>query len=315
MNNKQPIFRGHELRFFIIAVFLLIFFFLASLFFSYNFRAQGSEDLSEAEPRSFPEVELIAKAAYVYDLRTQTVLFAKNEDTRLSLASLTKVMSSLVSLDLSPPYGVVTISGEALQSVGDTGLYKDERWLLRDIIDFSLVTSSNDGMRAVALTLGSLSKTNASTSEILNDFVGVMNLKAGELGLKNTYFLNETGLDESEIKGGAYGSAKDMATLLEHILINYPELLVATKETKATFASLDNHLHLATNTNSIVDEIPGLIASKTGSTNTAGGNLVLVFDPELGRPIIISILGSTANGRFRDAQVLIGAVMEYINNN
>ena len=142
-----------------------------------------------------------------------------------------------------------------------------------------------------------------------------MNRKAGELGLRNTYFGNETGLDESDIKGGAYGTAKDMSTLLEYILVHNPELFVATTEVRTTIPSLDNREHVAKNTNDIVAEIPGLRASKTGFTNTAGGNLVFVFDPELGRPIIVSILGSTEEGRFEDARTLVSAVMEYLKNN
>ncbi|MFZ2484673.1 MAG: hypothetical protein WAW81_01895, partial [Minisyncoccia bacterium] len=182
-------------------------------------------------------------------------------------------------------------------------------------LDFSLLTSSNDGMRAVALSLGALSKAGAGPEEIINDFVGEMNIKAGELGLKNTYFWNETGLDESDVKGGAYGTARDVSTLMAHILANYPELFAATREVKTTITSLDNRAHVANNTNNIADEIPGLLASKTGFTDTAGGNLAIVFDPELGRPIVISILGSTGDGRFEDMRILIGAVMTYISSN
>ena len=92
-------------------------------------------------------------------------------------------------------------------------------------------------------------------------------------------------------------------------------MLEATRKATTTLLSLNNYPHVARNTNSIVAEIPGLLVSKTGLTNTAGGNLVIVFDPELGRPIIVSILGSTEGGRFEDARTLINAVMEYIKNN
>ena len=103
-----------------------------------------------------------------------------------------------------------------------------------------------------------------------------------------------------------------MSLLLEHIFERYPELLMATRETNTTIKSLDNRLHTAKNTNSIAAEIPGLLASKTGFTSTAGGNLAFIFDPELGRPIVISVLGSSEDGRFADARTLVGAVMEYI---
>jgi len=314
MNNQTPITQNYEIRFFAILATVLLFLFIISLIFNPKTQKRDTPILSESASQPFSAIAINAKAVYIYDIRTDTVLFAKNENSRLSLASLAKIMSSLVAEDLGPLSSIITISGEALQATGDGGLYRDEKWFLEDILDFSLLTSSNDGIRAVALTLGALSRVNASTEEIINDFVGEMNRKDSELGLKNTYYWNETGLDESATKGGAYGTAKDMSTLLEYVLINKPELMAATGEVKASFSSINNYLHVAKNTNGIANEIPGLIASKTGFTDTAGGNLVFIFDPELGRPIIVSILGSTEKGRFEDAQKLVKAIMEYISN-
>ena len=104
-----------------------------------------------------------------------------------------------------------------------------------------------------------------------------------------------------------------MSTLLEYILAHNPELFEATRVTALTIQSIDNYNHLAQNTNDIISDIPGLLASKTGFTDTAGGNLVIIFDPELGRPIIITILGSTEQGRFEDVRALVNATMEHIN--
>lgn len=316
MDNQFFTTRSSEVRLFVMLTVTLAFLLLISFIFGLKVeRGNISVPSKIAVIDPFSTITLEAKAAYVYDIRTKTVLFAKNENVRLPLASLAKVMSALVAEDLSPLYGTVTISGEALRAEGDSGLYRDEKWLLKDLLDFSLVTSSNDGIRAVALSLGALSKAGATTEEIINDFVGEMNRKASELGLKNTYFWNETGLDESDVKGGAYGTARDMSVLLENILTHHLALFTATREATTTLQSLDNHSHVAKNTNSIVDEIPGLLASKTGFTDTAGGNLAIIFDPELGRPIIISILGSTEEGRFQDVHMLIAAVMEYIKTN
>lgn len=313
MYNQGTTTENSEIRLLIILVVTILLLLIASFVFDIGKRDISTS--SDIASKAFPEVSINARAAYVYDVRTETVLYAKNEDTRLSLASLTKVMSALVAEDLNPLFGIITVSGEALRAEGDSGLYRNEKWSLKDIIDFSLLSSSNDGMRAVALALGAISRSNATTEEIINDFVREMNLKASVLGLKNTYFWNETGLDESNVRGGAYGTARDMSTLFEYILKNKPELLSATKETAVTFSSVDNYRHTAKNTNSITNKIPGLIASKTGSTDTAGGNLVIIFDPELGRPIIVSVLGSTEGGRFEDIETLIGATMEYIKNN
>ena len=314
MDNQFYTVHHSEIRFFLILSAVLAFLLTISFIFSSAVERRDRSVPSETASQQFPTVVLEAKAAYVYDSRTKTVLFAKNENTPLPLASLTKIMSALVAEDLSPLYGIVTVSEEALKAEGDSGFFRDEKWTLKDILDFSLLSSSNDGMRAVALSLGALSKAGASSEEIIGDFVGEMNRKARELGLKNTYFWNETGLDESDIKGGAYGSARDMSVLSEYILTHRPLMFEATRRNVTVFQSLDNRLHVATNTNTIITEIPGLVASKTGLTDTAGGNLIIVFDPELGRPIIVSILGSTESGRFRDARTLLAAIMEYIGN-
>ena len=314
MDNQFFTIHHSEIRFFLILSAVLAFLLTVSFILGLGVERRDRSVPSETASQQFPTVVLEAKAAYVYDSRTKTVLFAKNENTPLPLASLTKIMSALVAEDLSPLYGIVTVSEEALKAEGDSGFFRDEKWTLKDILDFSLLSSSNDGMRAVALSLGALSKAGASSEEIIGDFVGEMNRKARELGLKNTYFWNETGLDESDIKGGAYGSARDMSVLSEYILTHRPLMFEATRRNVTVFQSLDNRLHVATNTNTIITEIPGLVASKTGLTDTAGGNLIIVFDPELGRPIIVSILGSTESGRFRDARTLLAAIMEYIGN-
>ncbi|MBX4181297.1 serine hydrolase [Candidatus Parcubacteria bacterium] len=259
--------------------------------------------------------QLQAKSVYVYDVRNQSVLFAKNENTRLPLASLTKLMTALVASERSPSYGTVTITKEALAAEGDSGLLAGEKWSLKNLLDFSLTTSSNDGMRAVALTFGAIHDSTATPDEIIGNFVGLMNEKARELDLKNTYFWNETGLDESEQKGGAYGSAKDVATLLEYILRKEPEMLETTRQSMSDVVSLDGLIHKAKNTNLLAGAIPGLMGSKTGFTNTAGGNLAIAFDPELGRPFIIVVMGSTENGRFEDVGLLTNAVLKQIKEN
>jgi D-alanyl-D-alanine carboxypeptidase (penicillin-binding protein 5/6) len=279
---------------------------------------------TETALNHFPVLNVNAKAVYVYDVSNHAVLFAKNENLGLSLASLTKLMTALVAEGTSPIYGTVTISEEALRAEGDSGLYRGEKWSLKNLLDFSLITSSNDGMKAIALTLGALAQSNATSEVVIDDFVREMNIKAQKLGLQNTYFWNETGLDlvatstlagrvgDPDIQGGAYGTAKDMTALLEYILVEHPTLLTATKEKETVISSLDSHIHVAKNTNILVTDIPRLVGSKTGFTDTAGGNLVFVFDPDLGRPIIVSILGSTAEGRFQDARMIVEAVMQYL---
>jgi D-alanyl-D-alanine carboxypeptidase len=137
-----------------------------------------------------------------------------------------------------------------------------------------------------------------------------MNLETQKLGLAQSYFLNESGLDESATQSGGYGSADDVAKLMQYILVNKPEILEPTKYASLTVTSLSN-TYVAKNTDILADTIPGLLASKTGYTDLAGGNLAVAFDASIGRPFIIVVLGSTESGRFSDMQTLVNATMKY----
>ncbi len=293
-------------KFFFILTSALVFFVIVSATLVSGKESKRPSQAKNAVQKLFPHVTLEAKSAYVYDLRTGKALFEKNADKALPLASLTKLMSALVAFDLAPSHSTVSVTSTALANYGDSGLIEGERWSLKNLLDFSLLTSSNDGIRAVALSLSGL-----------DTFVKNMNDKAKSIGLHDTTFQNETGLDIQEgedgaMQGGAYGSAKDTALLMGYILKNKPGLLEATKQSELRLASLDNTSYLAKNTDFLVDKMPGALASKTGFTDLAGGNLAFAFDPDLGRPIVVVILGSSVEGRFVDAQKLINATMQYI---
>lgn len=299
-----------ELRFFSFLALILAFLLGISIVGEKQVQRETNSVPAKTAIHSYDGISLTAKAAFVYDIRQEKVLFEKNADERLPLASLTKVMTAVVALDLAPRDSIIVITPEALEAEGDSGLHIGERWKLKNLLDFSLTTSSNDGARAVALALGALHQTNPTTTIAMKDFISSMNSKADKLGMKNTYFFNETGLDESEKKGGAYGSARDMSTLFAYILKHNPDLLEATQEEMIYIRSLDHILHTGRNTDQIVEEIPGIKGSKTGYTDIAGGNLVIAFDPELGRPIIISVLGSTEADRFNDVELLVKKTLE-----
>ncbi|NQV88404.1 MAG: D-alanyl-D-alanine carboxypeptidase [Parcubacteria group bacterium] len=262
----------------------------------------------------FKNIKLSAQSVFVWDIVNKTPLYAFNPDKKVPLASVAKLMMAITAIDLVPPYTVIEIDKEFLAEEGDTGLFSQERWNLKNLLNFTLTVSSNDGARAVASVVGSV--INGNPGENLDigraEFVKKMNEKAESLGLTQTYFLNEDGLDTEDTLPGAVGSAKDMAILMEYILKNHPEIVESTKHGSVKIESLNNISHYAKNTNIDIDKIPGIIASKTGYTNLAGGNLVIAIDPFLGRPIIISVFGSTYDGRFDDVSKIVDATMKYI---
>jgi len=209
----------------------------------------------------FENLNLEARAVYVFDLVKNEPIFELNSQAQLPLASLTKIMTAIVARETHP-------RGQILK-----------------LIDSALAQSSN----AAASSLASMDK----------NFIDLMNKKAKELNLHQTYFLNETGLDISKNVAGGYGSARDIAKLISYVIKNNPELFEVT--TNGEF-----------NSNIYASSTTLLIASKTGFTNLAGGNLAIVFDAGFEHPIVAVVLSSSKEGRFSDMQKLIEATFQYL---
>ena len=248
-----------------------------------------------------------AKAIYVYDATKQKVLFEKNADTPLPLASVTKLATALVVEKEFLQDETITISDSALKIEGDNGLVLGEKWSRDALLGFMLVISSNDA--AFAFKEAYESKT-APIGE-RNDFIAAMNSYAKDIGLEHTTFSNPAGLDRAG-QAGAIGSARDMGKLIEHFLDTAPSLATETMYPQQTYKSLDGKSHTISNTNDLAVHIDSLLASKTGYTNLAGGNLVIAYRmPIYGNTIIIVVLGSTREGRFVDIEGYMEGVENY----
>lgn len=278
---------------------------------------QATTSAPRAPMGPYDGLTLEAKSVFVWDISTHRTLYSYNEHTPLPLASLTKMMMALVANDVLPKSETVIISPEDLTQEGDSGLFSGERWSFSDLLDFTLITSSNDAASAIASVAGAKIAVvrTASTSDAFENkrqFIRRMNEKAQAIGLVDTYFLNESGLDIDSVTGGAYGTARDVAMLFEYIFRHHPELFTATAYPQAELRSSDNIVHHVANTNSGVAAVSGLIGSKTGYTDLAGGNLAVIVDIGLKRPVVIVVLGSSRAGRFRDVDTLITASLNAI---
>lgn len=264
---------------------------------------------------NFPNVPLVAKSAVVYDAREGEILFDKNAQVQLPLASLTKVMMVIIALETLPEDYIVDINNQALGEEGQSGFREGQKWKLKDIVDLTLVESSNDGAAAIAAAWSAFKNKDLSSAKDENgaiDFVKAMNAKAKEIGLGQTYFLNETGLDKNSIVSGSYGSALDVAKMFSYAVSKFGASFEATRYGEIKVSSLGKTNYVVKNTNTSVEQIPGIIASKTGYTDLAGGNLVILFDAGLGHPITISVLGSSKEGRFEDVLALVKATLDYL---
>jgi D-alanyl-D-alanine carboxypeptidase len=273
--------------------------------------AESAPTASSSAPESgepFADIQLRAKAAYVWDVNNQKALYKKDEAKQLPLASITKLMTALIAHEVLDDSSKVTIDSLSVRQDGDSGLREGEVFSRLSLTDLTLMSSSNDGAFALAAAVGNVLKEGSGATA----FVNAMNVRAKELGLHETFYKNPTGLDISPQEAGAYGSARDMAFLMEYILKNDPDILTYTTENGARVYSESGAAHDAENTNYYVDKIPGLIGSKTGFTDLAGGNLIVAFDAGLDRPIIAVVLGSTQQERFTDVLKLVKESQAYV---
>lgn len=262
---------------------------------------------TENKERFFGSPELAANSALIMRLNDEKIIFEKNSGLQLPLASLTKLMTAYAVERLKGKQNdfeiLIPITREAINQERDDGLILNEVFRSSALRDIMLLGSSNDAAYALA--------------EQSPQFVELMNKEANKLGLLNTKFFNPTGLDVSAtepgavlLKAGAIGTAQDLAKLSLAILKNYSYIFDITRREEAEFLSENNISHKIKNTNKLVSEIPGLIGGKTGFSDLAGGNLLIIADMSFNEPYLFIVLGSGYEERFEDMKKLYQIVKE-----
>lgn len=247
------------------------------------------------------EIEISAQAAISIEIDEkgkEKVIFKKNENERMAIASLTKLMTGIVALEFYQPWDMIEISKAAVDQPEKTGqLRVGEVLRVEDLLRIMLIESSNDA--AFALT---------QPVKKVEAFVDLMNLKAKEMGLEDTYFFNPTGLDPEEdpsVKKSNYSTARDLAKLTKYLLENHP-LILGILNQKEYQLYLKNGLfhHNLQNTNELLGETPGIIGGKTGFTEKAGGCLVLISRAKKEGNYLINVILNSAK-KFEDMRKLI----------
>ncbi len=274
-------------------------------------RSEGAKRENTESVDPFKNLDIEAKSAYVFDLKENKVLFEKDSDVLRPLASITKLMTALVSEERIPAGFYVPISIEAIREEGDDGFRAGDKFKKEDLLNYMLVSSSNDAAYALAGFVGSSLDGNGSTPA---RFVMLMNQRARELDFLSLSFSNPNGLDIKDGGGdadGAEGSAKDVAGLMEYLFQNHNSMMLATGAESIKIVSDKNRVISGVSTNKSFSLVPRILASKTGYTDLAGGNLVFIFDAGFEHPIVVSILGSSEEGRFFDAAQIANAVLIY----
>jgi D-alanyl-D-alanine carboxypeptidase (penicillin-binding protein 5/6) len=216
-----------------------------------------------------------ARAFLVEDGRTGEVLLAGNPAEQVPIASLTKLMTVLLTLERTQLSDIVTVSPEAAE-VGESSIHlrAGEQLTVRDLVEACLIQSANDAAWALADHVGRGSESR---------FVALMNRRARELGLSDTHFVRPDGLDAA----GHVSSARDVTTLAR-LLMRKPVVRQIVAMRDATIAG-GRRLHTW---NDLLGSYPGVVGVKTGHTTAAGwsevaavrGSGVTVYATVLGSP-------------------------------
>jgi D-alanyl-D-alanine carboxypeptidase len=260
----------------------------------------------------FEDITLLAKSAYVFDVANQKPLFALNADAQLPLASITKLALVLAAAEVLDPKQVMHIPRGAVERGEGGGLGTGDMWRIQDLIDFTLVVSSNAGAEALAEAADGRLAEKYPHLSANGTTVARMNALMAELGLTQTYFLNPSGLDISPTQASAYSSARETAIFAAYAAQTMPDVFSRTTDPNPVLGPLNGNPIVAKNTNQALAEISGIVLGKTGFTDLAGGNLVVVFEAGPARPIAAVVLGSTNDGRFEDMKKLVAATQETI---
>ena len=244
------------------------------------------------------DMNINAKSAILIDYYTGEVIYEKNANEKLPPASISKIMTILLGME-ALENEMINLSDEVRISAHAAGMGGSQLWLeegeiqtVEDLFKAICLRSANDASVALAEHIAGSEET----------FVKMMNEKAKELGMKNTNFINATGLPHKNHYVSAYDVAKMSQELLKHkkihdwLTIYMDEMKVGKKKDK--IASL-------VNTNRLIKDYQGATGIKTGSTNEAG--FCLSASAKRGNlQLIAVVLGSeTSKIRFEESMKLL----------
>ncbi len=237
--------------------------------------------------------EVPAPSIILMDRASGTVLAEKNADEKLAIASITKVMTLLLTVEAvdSGRIGLedkVTVSREAMGMGGSTAyLAEGEQYTVHELLKAVTIQSANDGAYALAEFL-------AGTHD---SFVQRMNERAHELGMTNTYFTNATGLDSAD----GCSTARDVSVMSRQLL-GHP---LIKNYTTIWMDSLRDGTFTLSNTNRLVRFYDGATGLKTGSTSKAGACVSASAERGGMELIAVVLKASTGDERFESARKLL----------
>ena len=204
---------------------------------------------------------LYARSAVLMDADTGRILFGKNDNEVMPMASTTKIMTLLVTLEHADLDEIVEVSARAA-SMPDVQLHirEGERYRLQDLCYSLMLESHNDSAVAIAEHVGGT----------VEGFAAMMNQKAKHLGCYHTYFITPNGLDAEDDHGKHSTTARDLARIMRCCIKNETFLSI-TREPSWTFTDVDGSRSFTVqNKNAFLQMMEGALTGKSGFTNEAG---------------------------------------------
>ena len=242
---------------------------------------------------------LYARSAVLMDADTGRILYEKNGEEVLPMASTTKIMTLLVTLENADLEGTVTVSSYAA-SMPDVQLNirEGERYRLKDLCYSMMLESHNDAAAAIAEHVGGS----------VEGFASMMNQKARDLGCYHTYFITPNGLDAEDEHGVHSTTAEDLARIMRFCMQN-DTFRSITREPSWNFTDLDGTRSFTVNNkNAFLNMMEGALTGKTGFTNDAGYCYVGALERE-GKRLIVALLACGWPGnrtwKWSDTQTLM----------
>lgn len=225
-----------------------------------------------------PPPQVTGRSYVVENGVTGEVLLARSARKPVPIASITKLMTVLLTLDHARLDDLVTVGAAAAQTgESSANLHPGDRLTVRELLEAALIQSANDAADALATYVGKGSEAR---------FVAMMNARARKLGLRDTHFVRPDGLDAP----GHVSSARDV-TLLARVLMHRPVVRQIVRQRGATISG-GRTLHTW---NDLLFSYPGIIGIKTGHTSAAGWSEVAAARRR-GVTIYATLLGSPDRG-------------------
>ncbi len=248
------------------------------------------------------------ESAALFDLEDKEVIFAKNMYEKIYPASITKIMTAILTLKYGNMDDVVTIMWRDLELESGSqvvGFHIGDQVTVRELLHGLLVHSGNDAAMALARYVGGGS---------MNSFIQMMNDELVQIGATGSHFTNPTGLQDSD----HYTTVYDIYLMLNEAIkysdfvsimqISVYNVTYTTAEGETKFVNLDSTDHYLTGEIKPPKDVV-VLGGKTGTTSSAGHCLAIVSQNAFGQPYISIIVGAqTTEDLYEDMNVLLSEI-------